>query len=102
MTRVAAAWKSSGVRSTVYQPLAYAVVIPKHARHQVLHLERIAAQDMVRHRLGEVADKRVGVIEHAYLADADQAIVGVDLDIGQVAPGGAQDVGLDVADPHVS
>jgi ABC-type molybdenum transport system ATPase subunit/photorepair protein PhrA len=51
--------------------------------------------------LGEVADERVGVVQHPRLAHADEPLVGMDLDEREVAPGRAGDVCRDTGDAHV-
>ncbi len=48
----------------------------------------------LRQRLGEEAEQRVGVLQHADLAQPGDALVGFDLDDGEIAPRGAQDMGI--------
>ena len=76
------------------------VVVAVHAPDEVLDRERIAAEDVIRRRLLQVAEQRVGVIDHAHLADALQPLVGDDAHEGEVAPGGADHVRLHVHDLH--
>src|SRR3954454_8072154 len=49
---------------------------------------------------GEVAEQGVGVAQHADLADTGDALVGPQLDEGEVAPRRADDGGSQRGDPH--
>src|SRR5207247_2705185 len=62
-----------------------------HALDQCLDVERVGAQDMVRDGVLEVAEQRLRVVDHAHLADAGQALIGPDLDDGEVPPLGSHD-----------
>jgi hypothetical protein len=63
--------------------------VAERAAYQVFHVERIAAEDVIRDGFSKIAQERIGVVEHAHLANADQALVGVHLNVCQIAPGGA-------------
>ena len=67
-----------------------------------LRAEAIAALDVVALGLAQVADEGVGVTEHPGLADAGQALVGVDLHVGEVPPWSADHVRTDCGDAHDS
>lgn len=71
-----------------------------HAPYEVLDGERVRTGDVVGLRLAEIADERVGVPEHPGLADPGESLVGVDEDIGEVAPGRADDMCGDSRDAH--
>jgi hypothetical protein len=58
------------------------------------------ADDVPRSGLGQVPDQRVGVVDHPRLAEAREALVGVEPHDGQVAPVGADNKGLYVRDLH--
>jgi len=77
-----------------------AVIVEVHPAHQVLDAGRVAADDVVWHRLGQVAEQGVGVVDHPRLADPLQPVIGEHAHVGQVPPRRADDVGLDIDDFH--
>src|SRR2546421_2905024 len=62
------------------------VVVQVHAPHQILDIGRIMTQYVVGHGLRKVSEQRISMIEHAYLANALEPVIGDDTHEGQVAP----------------
>src|SRR5919107_1314877 len=60
-------------------------VVAAHPLYEVLDPERVVADHVPRAGLREVPHERVGVVDHPRLAEAGQALVGVQPHDGQVA-----------------
>src|SRR4029077_3399618 len=76
------------------------VIVADHPARERLERERIGADDVCRHGLVEVPEERSGVVDHAHLADALDALVGPRHDEREVAPRGAEDERADLGDLH--
>ena len=80
-------------RDAAHHDLARAAVVAVlHALDERLDVERVAAENVVRGRFGQIALQRLGVAQHPCLADADETVVGAQHNVGEVAPGCAQHV----------
>lgn len=79
-----------------------AVVAVLHAADQVLDGERVGAEHVVGLGLLQIAQEGVGVAEHPGLADPGDSLVGVHLDVRQVAPRRPDHVCADSGDAHGS
>jgi hypothetical protein len=78
------------------------VVAVLHPSDEVLDSERIGAENVIGLRLSQISDQRVGMAQHAGLADSSDALVGVHLDVRQVPPGRPDYVSADSRDAHGS
>ncbi len=79
-----------------------AVLRPVEAPGEPLDVERVHADHVAPGHLLDAGEQRVGLGDHAGLADAPEPLVGDQLDEGQLAPGRADHHRLDADDLHCS
>ena len=57
-----------------------------HVPREPLDVERIGADDIARRQLADAGDERLGLVDHADLADTGEAAIGGELQKSQIAP----------------
>src|SRR6266540_5251031 len=67
------------------------VLGPLDVPGQPFDVERIAADDIARRQLAEAGEQGLGLVDHPYLADTDQPVIGHQLDECQLPPGRTDD-----------
>src|SRR4051794_38106448 len=91
----------SGERGHVHRAAAEELVA-KDGRDQVLDVEWVAADEVPPRERLDVRDDGLLEVVQRRLAQPDQAVVGVDLDVDEVAPRGAEDRRADGGDPQAA
>src|SRR4029079_1696098 len=78
------------------------VLAPLHVPGEALHVERIGSDDVARRQFLDAGVERLGLVHHPHFADADEAIIGGELEKQQFAPGSTDNGGSCLAYLHAA